>query len=135
MVSACAGCNRMQPWASSFTGIGSALIYLALSRLMLRLRIDDPLDAFAVHFGGGLWGLISAPIIVEDGIAYAIGNTIGGADSIVIAKSFVVRYLVIETRRISISFTATCMESNSRICHHHLVVGNYDSDIFDFEKV
>ena len=80
----------MQPWASSFTGIGASLTYLALSRLMLRLRIDDPLDAFAVHFGGGLWGLISAPIIVDSGIAYAIGDTIGGGDSIAITKAFVV---------------------------------------------
>ncbi len=80
----------MQPWASSFTGIGAALAYFVLSRLMLRLRIDDPLDAFAVHFGGGLWGLISAPIISDIGIVYAIGDTIGGSDSIVITKAFVV---------------------------------------------
>lgn len=36
MVSSCAGCNRMEPWASSFTGIGAGLIYLGLSHLMIR---------------------------------------------------------------------------------------------------
>uniref|UniRef100_A0A1I7WL83 Ammonium transporter n=1 Tax=Heterorhabditis bacteriophora TaxID=37862 RepID=A0A1I7WL83_HETBA len=76
MVSSCAGCNKMEPWASSFTGIGAGLIYLGLSHLMVRLRIDDPLDAFAVHAGGGFWGLISTCIISHDGIVYAISDAI-----------------------------------------------------------
>ena len=25
-------------------------------------RVDDPLDAVAVHMGSGLWGLIAAPL-------------------------------------------------------------------------
>lgn len=77
MVSSCAGCNRMEPWASSFTGIGAGLIYLGLSHLMIRLRVDDPLDAFAVHAGGGLWGLLSTCIIAHEGIVYAIADAIG----------------------------------------------------------
>uniref|UniRef100_A0A914HVX0 Ammonium transporter AmtB-like domain-containing protein n=1 Tax=Globodera rostochiensis TaxID=31243 RepID=A0A914HVX0_GLORO len=62
-ISACAGCNQMDGWGTFVTGIGAGLIYMALSGLMLRLRIDDPLDAFAVHFGGGLWGLISVCLV------------------------------------------------------------------------
>ncbi|CAJ0585369.1 unnamed protein product, partial [Mesorhabditis spiculigera] len=78
MVSSCAGCNHMEPWGSVFTGIGSGLIYLALSTLMIKLKIDDPLDAFAVHAGGGSWGLISTAIISHDGIAYGIANVMSG---------------------------------------------------------
>ncbi|PIO56526.1 hypothetical protein TELCIR_22074, partial [Teladorsagia circumcincta] len=66
----------MEPWASSFTGIGAGLIYLALSHFMIAIKIDDPLDAFAVHAGGGLWGLISACIIAHNGIVYAISDAI-----------------------------------------------------------
>ncbi|VDL81520.1 unnamed protein product [Nippostrongylus brasiliensis] len=76
MVSSCAGCNRMEPWASSFTGIGAGLIYLGLSHLMIKLKIDDPLDAFAVHAGGGFWGLLSTCIIAHGGIVYAISDAI-----------------------------------------------------------
>ncbi|VDO39250.1 unnamed protein product [Haemonchus placei] len=76
MVSSCAGCDRMEPWASSFTGIGAGLIYLALSHFMIAMKIDDPLDAFAVHAGGGFWGLFSACIIAHDGIVYAISDAI-----------------------------------------------------------
>lgn len=45
-----------------------------------RLKVDDPLDAFAVHFGGGLWGLLSTTIIAHDGIVYAISDAIAGKD-------------------------------------------------------
>ncbi|XGW32865.1 hypothetical protein V3C99_017406 [Haemonchus contortus] len=76
MVSSCAGCDRMEPWASSFTGIGAGLTYLALSHLMIAMKIDDPLDAFAVHAGGGFWGLFSACIIAHNGIVYAISDAI-----------------------------------------------------------
>ncbi|CAB3399610.1 unnamed protein product [Caenorhabditis bovis] len=79
MVASCAGCNKMEPWACVYSGVGSALLYLALSKLMIRLKIDDPLDAFAVHAGGGFWGLTSASIIAPGGVAYAVVNSIGGA--------------------------------------------------------
>ncbi|CAI2356900.1 unnamed protein product [Caenorhabditis sp. 36 PRJEB53466] len=81
MVSSCAGCNKMEPWACIFVGVGAGLIYLTLSRSMIKLKIDDPLDAFAVHAGGGLWGLTSVAIIGHDGVVYAIANTIGGANN------------------------------------------------------
>ncbi|XP_069694862.1 putative ammonium transporter 1 [Periplaneta americana] len=32
--------------------------------------IDDPLDAVAVHFGGGFWGLVTGSFLAEDGIFY-----------------------------------------------------------------
>ncbi|KAE9553084.1 hypothetical protein FO519_003717 [Halicephalobus sp. NKZ332] len=83
MVSACAGCNKMMPWASAFTGMGSGLSYLGLSKLMFYLKIDDPLDAFAVHAGGGLWGLIAVCIIAKDGIAYRIVDGIDGDGSLI----------------------------------------------------
>ena len=38
---------------------------------MLKLRVDDPLDAVAVHLCGGLWGVVATPIFArENGIIY-----------------------------------------------------------------
>ncbi|KAI1701015.1 ammonium transporter family domain-containing protein [Ditylenchus destructor] len=75
MVSACAGCNQMHSWASIITGIVAGLAYLAFSELCLAMKVDDPLDAFAVHFGGGLWGLISACLVTDKGLLFAFLTT------------------------------------------------------------
>ena len=34
-------------------GFFAAMTYMAISKLMLFLKLDDPLDAVAVHAGGG----------------------------------------------------------------------------------
>ncbi|CAI5455900.1 unnamed protein product [Caenorhabditis angaria] len=81
MVASCAGCNKMETWGSVWVGVGAGLIYLALSRLVRKFKIDDPLDAFAVHAGGGFWGLMSASIIAKGGIVYALFDLITGADN------------------------------------------------------
>ncbi|KAH7701247.1 Protein AMT-4 [Aphelenchoides avenae] len=88
MVASCAGCNLMQTWACSFTGIGAALCYLALGKLMIRLRIDDPLDAFAVHAGGGFWGLFSVAFIAKQGVVYGIHDSIHSGDQIHVQRAF-----------------------------------------------
>uniref|UniRef100_A0A8R1DF73 Ammonium transporter n=1 Tax=Caenorhabditis japonica TaxID=281687 RepID=A0A8R1DF73_CAEJA len=81
MVAACAGCNKMEPWGCMWVGVGAGLLYLALSKLMIKLKIDDPLDAFAVHAGGGFWGLVSASVISRGGVAYALVGVVGGAEN------------------------------------------------------
>jgi hypothetical protein len=48
---------------------------------MIALKIDDPLDAFAVHAGGGAWGLLAVCIIGKEGIAYSIVDDIDGDSS------------------------------------------------------
>eukprot|EP00741_Cyanophora_paradoxa_P012182 tig00020603_g11770.t1 len=52
----------IQPWAAVCTGIMAALAYLGMSRLVARMRIDDPIDAFSVHGVGGMIGLISTGV-------------------------------------------------------------------------
>lgn len=32
--------------------------------------VDDPVDAFPIHFCGGLAGLLSAPFLIPQGIFY-----------------------------------------------------------------
>ena len=34
---------------------------------MLSLGIDDPVDAVAIHAGGGLLGILAAPVFMENG--------------------------------------------------------------------
>ena len=46
-VSLCAGCNAVHPYAAFVIGIIAGMAYVGWSTLMLRLRVDDPLDAVA----------------------------------------------------------------------------------------
>ena len=41
-----------------------------VSSLLKKLKIDDPLDAFAVHYGGGLCGVLFTPVFMNDGIVH-----------------------------------------------------------------
>ncbi|XP_013415373.1 putative ammonium transporter 1 [Lingula anatina] len=75
MVAVCAGCNVMEPWAACVLGLISGITYLLWSWGVEKMKIDDPLDAVAVHGGGGLCGLLLAPILKIDGIIYNPSNT------------------------------------------------------------
>ncbi|KAL9955945.1 hypothetical protein ACROYT_G037351 [Oculina patagonica] len=72
MVALCAGCNVVHPYAAFVIGIIAGMAYVCWSTVILRVKIDDPLDAVAVHLGGGIWGVLSVPIFnKESGIFYA----------------------------------------------------------------
>ena len=68
MVAACAGCNVMPTWGGVVTGIVAGLIYYILHHLMILMHVDDPVDAVAVHAGGGIWGLIAVALFRKEGI-------------------------------------------------------------------
>ncbi|XP_033123907.1 putative ammonium transporter 1 [Anneissia japonica] len=72
MVAICAGCDAVHRWGAFVIGLVSGFVVILVSKLVLRLRIDDPLDAVAVHLGGGFWGTIAVTILARDtGIVYA----------------------------------------------------------------
>jgi len=51
-------------------GIIGGVLYLCASSLMVRLKIDDPLDAFAVHGIAGFWGLIATGLFAVPQYSY-----------------------------------------------------------------
>lgn len=53
-----ASCGNVTSVASFFIGILGAVNYVIFSRMVVRFKIDDPLDAFAVHYGAGITGVI-----------------------------------------------------------------------------
>jgi len=67
LVACCAGVGDMQPHLALVTGILGGLAYESGHILVLALRVDDPLDAFAVHGCGGMMGLIVRPIFDRRG--------------------------------------------------------------------
>jgi len=67
MVALCAGCDDMYPWAAMILGFVAGVSLVCWHNFMLWLKIDDPLDAVAVHFGGGMTGILLTPIFATKG--------------------------------------------------------------------
>ncbi|XP_022238476.1 putative ammonium transporter 1 [Limulus polyphemus] len=75
MVSTCAGCEEFYPWGAAVVGTIGGLLFFFLHVVIIAAKIDDPLDAVAVHFGGGFWGLIAAPLFKRhSGIVFDNSN-------------------------------------------------------------
>jgi len=55
-------------------GLVGGLFYHFTSELVLHLKIDDPLDAFSVHYGAGVWGLLAVGFFDKStGLVYGHG--------------------------------------------------------------
>eukprot|EP00899_Mesostigma_viride_P021599 jgi/Mesvir1/29440/Mv23021-RA.1 len=57
LVSITAGCAVITPWGGILVGAVGAVVFKLSSMLLLKLRIDDPLDAFPMHGCCGMWGV------------------------------------------------------------------------------
>jgi Amt family ammonium transporter len=58
LVAITAGCDNYEPYVSLFIGVLAGITYYSVSGLLIKLRIDDPLDASPVHGGCGFLGVI-----------------------------------------------------------------------------
>jgi len=71
LVGITAGCSVITPGLAVVVGILSAFVYHGASCLMRKLKIDDPLDAFAVHGACGLFGVIAVGLFAKREYSYA----------------------------------------------------------------
>uniref|UniRef100_A0A6U7L756 Ammonium transporter AmtB-like domain-containing protein n=1 Tax=Haptolina brevifila TaxID=156173 RepID=A0A6U7L756_9EUKA len=71
LVGITAGCATVRPWAALIIGFVAAWVYHAASCLMRKLKIDDPLDAFAVHGACGVWGMIAVGLFTAKEYSYS----------------------------------------------------------------
>jgi Amt family ammonium transporter len=65
LVAVTANCNYVQPWAAALIGSIAAVVYLSSSFLLLKLKLDDVVDAVPVHFFGGIWGVVATGLLVD----------------------------------------------------------------------
>ncbi|XP_062510767.1 putative ammonium transporter 1 [Corticium candelabrum] len=61
LVAICAGSDVVHPYAAVIIGAVAGLVYIIVVRLVVKARVDDPVDAVAVHLGGGCLGVIAVP--------------------------------------------------------------------------
>jgi len=59
LVAITAGCGVVEPWAALLIGAVAGLLYISGSSLLVRLRLDDAVDAIPVHMFNGMWSMIA----------------------------------------------------------------------------
>jgi Amt family ammonium transporter len=69
------GCTVLEPWASVLVGAVAGIIYLGSSNMLIRLRIDDAVDAVPVHLFPGMWGLFSIGLFANPSLRLACYGT------------------------------------------------------------
>ncbi|KAL7532378.1 hypothetical protein ACHAXR_004590 [Thalassiosira sp. AJA248-18] len=65
LVAITAGCSVVESWASIVIGLVGGALYLTFSKLLVKRRIDDAVDAIPVHMINGIWGAISVGLFAE----------------------------------------------------------------------
>jgi ammonium transporter, Amt family len=59
LVAITAGCATVTPWAALIIGGIGGWCYIGMSKLIIKLKIDDAVDAVPVHLANGIWGLFA----------------------------------------------------------------------------
>jgi Amt family ammonium transporter len=77
LVSITAGCGNVDCGWAVFIGIVGGIIYQGASSLLQMIKVDDPIDAFAVHGACGIWGVLAAAIF-DWGAGFDKYNGFGG---------------------------------------------------------
>jgi len=74
LVGITAGCSVVTPACSVIIGVVAAFVYHAASCAMRKAKIDDPLDAFAVHGACGAWGVIAVGLFCRKEYDYTLAD-------------------------------------------------------------
>jgi len=79
LVAITAGCSVVKPWAACIIGIVAGLVYYGFSKFLIKMKIDDAVDAVPVHFANGIWGVLAVGLFADEelqGIAgYSTAHT------------------------------------------------------------
>jgi Amt family ammonium transporter len=75
LVAITAGCATVYTEGALLIGIIAAIVYSLASALMLRLRVDDVVDACAAHLFSGIWGLVATGLFTsKEGFSQSISS-------------------------------------------------------------
>ncbi|CAK0862341.1 unnamed protein product [Prorocentrum cordatum] len=136
LVAVCAGCADMSPPAAIFCGICGSLSMMAVSRVVVFAHVDDPLDATAVHAGGGVAGLLLRPLLDRSGVqGEMLAAHLLAIVCIVAWSATLTTFTLLVVKRLGL-LSVTQEEEKFGLDAATLVVGNYvESDSADDSPV
>merc|ERR1719491_2697801 len=76
LVAITAGCSVVQPWAACIIGVVGGLVYYGFSKFLIKMKIDDAVDAVPVHFANGIWGVIAVGLFADKNLQGIAGYEI-----------------------------------------------------------
>jgi Amt family ammonium transporter len=62
LVSVTAGCGNIECGSAFVIGVTGGFVYFGAAKMLKKLQIDDPLDAFPIHGCCGAWGTLAAAL-------------------------------------------------------------------------
>lgn len=75
LVAITGGCSIVEPWSAVVIGFVAGLLYLYISKFLVRIRLDDVVDAVPVHMTNGIWGTIAVGLFASpDRVSRAYGG-------------------------------------------------------------
>ncbi|KAH8071388.1 ammonium transmembrane transporter [Aureococcus anophagefferens] len=77
LVSITSACAVVEPWAAVVIGLIGAFVYTGGSLLLVKLEIDDAVNAAPVHYFAGAWGLLAPALFARP---YNMRAAYGNAD-------------------------------------------------------
>jgi Amt family ammonium transporter len=100
LVAITGSCGVVEPWAAVVIGFVAGLLYMFGTWGLVKLRLDDAVDAIPVHMVNGAWGLIGVGLFASPArLAHAYGHSDhvgffysfshGGADATLLACQLV----------------------------------------------
>ncbi len=111
LVGITAGCNSLDAVGSVVVGIVSGLLIVVFVEVLdLKLHIDDPVGAVAVHMANGMWGTIAAGLLATSS---APGEVDGPIYALIHGTSFAAGMQVLGVQLLGmvaiLAWTAVCM--------------------------
>ena len=65
LVAVTSGCALVEPYGAIIIGVIAGWLYMLSSALLIKLRIDDAVNAIPVHMVNGCWGLIATGLLAS----------------------------------------------------------------------